>query len=288
VRVDEGTLVHAVRDDVVSHPISTHDYDSLNESLRVGALAYVHMRAGRTRANTLVDPSRFVPTYDDSGKLVRVRIRRGTRFVTGDVIGSVNRFNHVHLNVGWPGEERNPLSFRLTGFEDSRPPSIAAGGVRLYDETWQPVTRRVKRIVVDAWDQADGNRPNRRLGLFALGYQVLNRDASVVHGFEGSPETIRFDRLNSQSDAARIVYAPGSGIAFYSGGRTRFLYVVTNTLRDGIASEGFWDTTVLAPGDYTLRIRAVDVRGNVAIANRDLPVTVYRMGDSVLQEPGRH
>ena len=65
----------------------------------------------------------------------------------------------------------------------------------------------------------------------------------------------------------------GSGIPFYGNRRTRFLYVVTNTLRDGVAARGFWDTTELPPGDYILRIWAADINGNVATANRDLPVT---------------
>ncbi len=37
---------------------------------------------------------------------------------------------------------------------------------------------------------------------------------------------------------------------------------------------GAWDTGELPPGDYTLRIIAADMRGNVASANRDLAVTV--------------
>jgi hypothetical protein len=83
-----------------------------------------------------------------------------------------------------------------------------------------------------------------------------------------------FDRLAIDPDAARLVYAPGSGIPFYGRRTTRFLYAVTNTFRDGVASPGFWDSNALAPGNYTLRVRAVDVRGNEALANRDVPVTV--------------
>ena len=49
-----------------------------------------------------------------------VRVKRGSRFVTGESIGTVNAFNHVHLNVGWPGEEVNPLRLRLVRFEDRR------------------------------------------------------------------------------------------------------------------------------------------------------------------------
>lgn len=130
------------------------------------------------------------------------------------------------------------------------------------------------RVVVDAWDQADGNRPYRRLGLFELGYQVLHADGTPAPGFESPRMTLRFDRLGSDGVAPALVYASGSGIPFYSGGRTRFLYVVTNTFRDGTATAGTWDTRELAPGDYLLRIHARDAAGNAAVANRDLPIRI--------------
>ena len=68
-----------------------------------------------------------------------IRAMRGAFFATGDVVGSVNRFNHVHLNVGWPGEEINPLHFRLVRFDDTIAPTIAPSGVRLFDEAGQPL-----------------------------------------------------------------------------------------------------------------------------------------------------
>jgi hypothetical protein len=162
-------------------------------------------------------------------------------------------------------------------------PTIPRGGVRLFDEQGQPFTRRAKgrllihgrvHTVVDAWDQSDGNVARRRLGLYALGYQVLRDDGSLAAGFEKPRDNIVFDRLDVSPDAARLVYAPGSGIPFYGRRTTRFLYAVTNTFRDGVAAEGVWDTRTLPPGNYTLRIRAADVRGNEAIANRDMPVTI--------------
>jgi DNA-binding beta-propeller fold protein YncE len=283
VRVDEGTEVHAVRDGVVASPIGNDDFGSLNEWLRIGPVTYVHIRSGRGRRSEMFDADRFVPTYDEAGKLALIRVKRGARFTTGEVIGTVNRFNHVHLNVGWPGEEYNPLRFRLVQFEDTVPPEIERGGVRLYDEYGQPLLRRERgrivvsgrvQVVVDAADQVDGNRRGRRLGLFDLGYQVLNRDGSPAPGFDEVHHMLRFDRLAVDPDAAHLVYGPGSGIPFYGRRRTRFLYIVTNTFRDGIASQGFWDTTLLAPGDYTLRAWVADIRGNVATANRDLPVVV--------------
>jgi hypothetical protein len=212
-----------------------------------------------------------------------MRVKRGARFLTGERVGTVNAFNHVHVNVGWPGEEYNPLLFRLVQFEDTVPPTIPPGGIRLYDSDGQALARRVKgrlvisgpvQIVVEAWDQVNGNRPNRRLGLFSLGYQVLHKDGSPAPGYEQPLETLRFDRLGADGQAPRLVYAPGSGIPFYGERRTRFLYIVTNTLREGVAREGVWDTAQLPPGDYTLRVHAADIHGNVARARRDVAVTI--------------
>jgi len=283
VRVPEDTPVRAVRNGVVAAPVATSEFGTLSESVRIGAVAYVHLRVGRTRRGPVFDDPRFAPVYDGEGKLSGMRVKRGARFVTGEVIGAVNAFNHVHLNVGWPGEEYNPLLMRLAHFEDSVAPTIAVGGVRLYDEQGQPFTRRVKgrllvsgraQIVVDAWDQADGNEARRRLGLFALGYQVLRPDGTPAAGFEHARDTIVFDRLDAVPEAARLVYAPGSGIPFYGRRRTRFLYAVTNSFHHGVAAAGAWDTTALPAGDYTLRIHAADIRGNQALSNRDLRITI--------------
>ena len=102
----------------------------------------------------------------------------------------------------------------------------------------------------------------------------LAKDQTPVAGFERPVETIRFDRLVSDPEASRLVYAPGSGIPFYGRRRTRFLYIVTNTYRDGVASPGVWDTRALAPGDYTLRVRVADIHGNEAQHHRDVHVRV--------------
>ena len=242
------------------------------------------------------DQSRFVASRDDSGQVTRMRVKRGARFLTGERVGTVNAFNHVHVNVGWPGEEYNPLLFRLVQFEDTVPPTISAGGIRLYDAEGRPLSRRVKgrlvlsgpvRVVVDAWDQANGNRPSRRLGLYALGYQVLHPDGSPVPGYEQPIQTLRFDRLSADRDAPGLVYASGSGIPFYGGRRTRFLYIVTNTLRDGVATPGVWDTAQLPPGNYTLRVYAADIHGNVARARRDVAVTIAPAGLSDGAKPAQ-
>ena len=284
VRADQGTVVHAVRDGAAASPTSLEAFGTLTETLSLATVTYIHVRAGRARGNSVFDLTRFVPTYAD-GKLKDLRVRRGARFPAGDAVGTVNAFNHVHLNVGWSGEEYNPLGLRLVQFEDSVSPVIAPGGIRLLDEGQQAIKERARgrivargavQIVVDAWDQSNESRPGRRLGLYDLGYQVLLPDGSAAPGFEAVRHTMRFDRFTIDPEAAHLVYASGSGIPFYGNRRTRFLYLVTNTLRDGVAARGAWDTRELPAGDYIVRIWAADINGNVATANRDLPVTIQR------------
>lgn len=293
VHGQEGTPVRAVRGGVVANPVATGEFGTLNESVRIGPITYVHLRVGRQRRDEVLDPSRFVPAYDDLGDMVSIRVKRGARFTTGEAIGTVNAFNHVHLNVGWPGEEYNPLRFRLVQFEDTVPPTIARGGIRLFGEDGSRITARKKgrlvvggrvQVVVDAWDRVNGNKPRRRLGLYQLGYQVLNVDGSPAPGFEAPRDTIRFDRLVADANAPRVVYASGSGIPFFGRRVTRFLYVVTNTLREGIASVGTWDTSTLPPGDYTLRILAADIRGNQAVTNRDVAITIAPPAPALLPQ----
>ena len=283
VHADEGTPVLAVRNGVVSATTAVSEFGTLNESLRIGPVTYVHLRAGRPRRGPVFDEARFAGSYDETGALIGIRVKRGARFATGDVVGTVNAFSHVHLNVGWPAEEHNPLLLRLVQFEDTVPPTIPRGGIRVYDENGQLLKQRVKgrlvvrgrvQIVVDAWDQVDGNAKRRRLGLFKLGYQVLGDAGAPAAGFGSPRDSIVFNRLSMAPEAPRVVFAPGSGIPFYGRRSTRFLYTVTNTFRDGVAAAGVWDTRDLPPGPYTLRIHAADVRGNEAVANRDLLVLV--------------
>jgi sugar lactone lactonase YvrE len=283
VQAFEGTPVRVVRDGTVSSPVATSDFGTLNESIRIGPIAYVHLRAGRWRSNEPFDDPRFVVSRDDAGKVRHVRVKRGARFTTGEPIGTVNAFNHVHLNVGWPGEEINPLRFRLVRFQDTVAPTISRielltlDGVALVRRPREPLlVDRPVRVVVDAWDQADGNEKRRRLGLYQLGYQVLTENGMPVAGFEQPRETIRFDQLAPDPDAARLVYASGSGIPFYGSRSTHFLYVVTNSFDAGRAAAGALDPAALEPGPYIIRVTARDISGNEATEGRDLSIIVAR------------
>jgi sugar lactone lactonase YvrE len=277
-----GTSVLAIREGVVTHVDEVSAFNTINEAIRVGPITYVHLRVGRGADGRPFDDDRFVPTWDETGRLTRMRVRRGARFRTGDRLGTVNAFNHSHLDVGWAGDERNPLHYRLTHFRDTTPPVIARSGVRLFAEDGQPITRAERgrlivdgqvEVVVDAWDQVDGNAARRRLGLYSIGYQVLHPDESPAPGFDAPRQTIVFDRLPGEA-AAPLVFADGSGIREYGNRASRFLYRATNTFRNGVAEPGRWDTRTLTPGDYILRMWVADICGNVARRNRDVAVTI--------------
>jgi hypothetical protein len=220
---------------------------------------------------------------DDAGKLARIRIRRGSRFRPGDAIGTVNRMYHVHLNLGPPDGEVNPLSLSPIGFTDHVAPTIEHDGVQLFNEAGERLTeKRAGRlvvsgrlnIVVEAFDRTDMNESRRRLGLYRLGYQVFKPDGTNAPGFEGPRITLLFDRLPASRNAPKLTYADSSGITVYGSESTRFLYQVTNIVRDGRSAAGVWDTATLPSGDYTLRIIAADYSGNEATEGRDVLITV--------------
>ena len=284
VQADMGVPVLAVADEKVSSPVSNWAFGDLGEGLAVDGMTYIHMRVGRNQKNAPLDPARFTIFNDDKGKPVRVRVKRGTRFAVGDPLGTVNRMFHVHLVYQRGGYEANPLLLPFTGFGDSVAPRIER--IDLIDQAGKALPARPRQrvqvarsggplaIVADAYDQADGNAARRRLGLYKAGYQVLDAGGQPLPGYEKPLMNIEFNQLPPDPESVKVAYADKSGITVYGSARTRFLYVVTNTVRDGAAREGAWDPAPLAPGDYTIRVYAADYVGNVAVAGRDLAFTV--------------
>ena len=271
-----GETVRVVRSEKVVSPEPNWGFDSLNEGFRVGIVSYIHLRVGRDKDAKMFDDPRFIPVNNAEGKLVRVRVRRGARFRPGDAVGTINKMYHVHLNIGPPGGEINPLSLAPVGFKDDIPPTFEKDGIQLFDASGARLKEMQDqrllvsgpvRIVVDAFDRNNMNPERRRLGLYKLGYQVLKTDGTP---FEQPRINILFNRLPADREATKVAYADESGITVYGSKSTRFLYEVTNTVRDGQVARGVWDTTQLPKGDYVLRIIAADFSGNEAHEGRDI------------------
>ena len=278
-----GDVARVVRSEKVVSPLPNWGFDSLNEGLRVGVVSYIHINVGRDKDGKMFDDPRFIPVKDAQQKLTRVRVKRGTRFRPGEAVGTLNRMYHVHMNIGPPGGEINPLSLLPVGFSDTIPPTIEKEGIQLFDTAGKRLTEKQGgrlvvsgsvRIVVDAFDRTNMNASRRRLGLYKLGYQVLKTDGTPAPGFEQPHINIIFDRLPRDREATKVAYAAESGITVYGSEATRFLYEVTNTVRDGHATTGVWDTSQLPKGDYLLRIIAADYSGNEAHEGRDILITV--------------
>ena len=278
-----GETVRVVRSEKVVSPQPNWGFDSLNEGFRVGVVSYIHLHVGRDKDAKMFDDPRFIPVNNSEGKLKRVRVRRGARFRPGDAVGTINKMYHVHMNIGPPGGEINPLSLAPVGFKDDIPPTFEKDGIQLFDANGarlkemqddRLVVRGPVRIVVDAFDRTNLNANRRRLGLYKLGYQVLKADGTPAPGFEQPRINILFNRLPPDREATKVAYADESGITVYGSKSTRFLYEVTNTVRDGQVARGVWDTTQLPKGDYVLRIIAADFSGNEAHDGRDVLITV--------------
>jgi sugar lactone lactonase YvrE len=278
-----GDIVRAVRSEKVTNPLANWAFGSINEGVRVGVVSYIHIHVGRDKDAKMFDDPRFIPVNDAEQKLARVRIRRGTRFRQGDAVGTINRMYHVHMNIGPPEGEINPLSLAPVGFVDTIAPTIEKDGIQLFDASGTRFTEKngdrllvsgPVRIVVDSFDRANMNPRRRRLGLYKLGYQVLKTDGTPAPGFEQPRINILFNRLPPDRDATKVAYAAESGITVYGNAMTRFLYEVTNTVHDGRVAPGVWDTTQLPKGDYVLRIIAADYSGNEAQEDRDVLITV--------------
>lgn len=273
-----GETARFVRTEKVLRPVAAENFGSLRELIRMPTLGYIHIRLGRDASDRPFGDPRFQFTRDASGKIVNVRVPRGTEFSAGEPIGTLNPMNHVHLIAGRPGREMNAIeALALPGISDDRAPTIL--GVRLYDADWRSIETsktpaRIKlagkvRIVLRAYDQMTGNSERRRLGLFRAGWQLFGRDGST----EVSPVhwNITFARMPDNS-AVRYVYADGS----HSGatGETIFDYIVTNFVNGDEVREEFFDTASFAPGEYTIRVLAGDHFGN--IASKDIAVELIR------------
>ena len=278
-----GATVRAVRSEKVTTPLPNWAFGSINEGIRVGVISYIHIHVGRDKEGKMFDDERFIPLNGPDEKLARVRLKRGTRFRPGDAVGTVNRMYHVHLNVGPPRGEINPLTLSPVGFEDDVVPTIEKDGIQLFDQSGAQFSEKNKdrlvvtgkvRIVVDAFDRTNMNSRRRRLGLYVLGYQVLQADGSPAPGFDEPRITHIYDELPPDRESTKVAYAEQSGITVYGSETTKFFYEVTNWVRDGRAKRDVWDASELPPGDYTLRIIARDYNGNEAQDGRDLLITI--------------
>ena len=276
-----GEAALSVYDEKVSSPISNWDFEGSGEGMHVGLFSYIHIRIGRNANGEIQSTEKFKARTDSAGKLAGVRVRRGARFRVGDLIGSLNRLNHVHLNFGPWNAQANPFALPFVDFKDTVAPTIEKIEIEsavapdadstAKDKVEHSKDKRAGRllisgdvaIVVTAYDRVDGNAANRKLGLYRIGYQLIGSDGARVKGFEQPLMNIEFNRLPADGRSVLIVYANGSGVSAY-GTPTKFRYIVTNRVRNGEARYGFLRSSSLGSGNYVIKVIAEDFAGNRA------------------------
>lgn len=282
IQADMGKPVLVIADEKISSPVANWGADSINEGIRLGKIAYIHIKVGRDMKGNLLN-EKMILIKNDKSKLQQVRVKRGTRFTVGETLGTINSMYHVHLNYYEQGETSNPLTLGFIGLQDNVEPLIFEIEVRDQNEHAIKKNKNQARlniprslenisIIADVADQTDGNAARRRLGLYELGYQILHGDGSPIPGFETPLNTIRFNQLPADDEAVKVAYASNSGITVHGNARTRFLYNVTNQVRNGHAIVSYWNIKDLPAGDYIIRIIANDYAGNIAKANRELEI----------------
>ncbi len=270
-----GETARFVRTEKVLKINAAENFGTLRELIRMPTMGYIHIRLGRDSNGTSFSDPRFQFQTDSLGKVVNVRVPRGSKFAAGDRIGTLNPMNHVHLIAGRSGSEMNALdALTLPGISDSRQPVIEK--VTLTDKNWNEVettfgNSRIRlrdpvRIVVRAYDQVDGNSERRRLGVYSVNYQLMRDDSPVLSG-----EGIRFDRM-PPNEGVKFVYGPKS----HSGatGETIFNYIATNSVEGDSYKEGFLDASTLDAGHFTIRVTAADYFGNTT--TKDIFIEVIK------------
>lgn len=270
-----GETARIVRSETVLEPTAADNFGTLRELVRLPQLGYIHIRLGRNANGTTFGDPRFLFSVDSTGKLNGVRIPRGTNFMAGEALGTLNPMNHVHLVAGHSGYEMNALdALVLPNVSDSIAPVI--DNVHLFIDGQEIETNaRVSRIqlagnvrlLAEAYDRMDGNPDRRKLGLYSLGWQLIKGDGTPAADVDW---TLKFDRL-PQPDAVPFVYAKDS----YSGatGITRFIYIVSNRVSGDLVQENVIGLKDIERGKWTLRISAADRFGNLATKDISFEVT---------------
>ncbi len=272
-----GESLRAMFSERVTLPLAVEGVGSLRERLRLPLIGYIHVRIARDQNDQPLGIKEAIFQRDDKGKVTSLRIPRGTRIKAGDIVGTLNSFNHVHLIAGPSAAEVNALAaLKLPGLVDTIVPTIE--GLRLVNEQGelkaennQPIVVTGKvQFIVRAYDQADGNAGYRRLGVYQVGYQILSKNGLPLPEYKEPQFNLVFNRLPEDWATVRIAYAEPSQSGYT--GKTIFDYIATNVVRDGTAREVGLNTK-LPNGEYILRAVVEDFMRNRAVKDIRIQIT---------------
>ena len=201
------------------------------------------------------------------------------------LIAWTDNANHVHFNDGYNRQEVNALrDSGITPFDDNIDPVFYSNPVTLREDDpnvggWDggadgaiidkdSVYGNVD-IIVHAKDEIDAGR---RVGLYAISYQICDQDCWPL---SGEILNFVFDQWESNY-YVNFIYAD------------TFQYIITNQ----ITSNGYWNTSGWSDGTYCLRINAYDIvsfyKKFVLKDTTKLNVAHYFLEDVEVKNGGNH
>lgn len=228
--------------------ITSLDPNGSNAFVRVGRFAYVH-----------IAPNPGLGVGDSV-------------FQSVTVLGTIlDGLGHVHLTEGQVGNEVNALrqNTGLTPYLDSWPPVINFVKLFLNGTSTEFAGGNVSSRVDIVAHISERNGPPGSSssvlnnGAYKVGYRILtaNRDSVVYAPFNNG---LRFQFDRKPSGDVHYTFHPS-----YSS-TSMHVYYVSNTA----SGRAYWDTELLADGDYALQVFAEDTHGNVV--NAHVPVRIAR------------
>jgi hypothetical protein len=259
---------------VYNGTISAIDPNGDNAYVRVGNVAYVHIRP-----NPVLSAGQAVIA---------------SQTVLGTILPGLG---HVHLTDGFVGSEINALreNTGLTPFVDDWNPEITFVRFFLTGSSSEFTQKTDNRIIVSsrvdiaakvreqsappgAWP-SDATYNN---GAYKLGYQILNaQGTAVVLSPPNNGLRFQFDRKPTQ-DVHNTFHPSLSSTSSH-------VYYATNTPIE----KSYWDTEALPEGDYTVMVFAEDTRHNadtarvaVRVTRRDLLAPAQPLLLAVVQPAG--
>ena len=133
-----GETARFVRTEKVLRPLAVENFATARELIRMPTIGYIHIRFGRDQNGNFYDDKRFQFTFDANKRANNLRIPRGTKFIVGEALGTLNSMNHVHLIAGRSGAEMNALdALVFPNISDAVYPTIER--VSLFDENWREI-----------------------------------------------------------------------------------------------------------------------------------------------------
>jgi hypothetical protein len=220
------------------------------------------------------DRSISVVTYNSTYTYWHVKntyeYKKGDEIPAGAAIATVGDYlndgkagnDHLHFEENDGGA--NPLrSGGLTPFSDNAPPVVEkiAFVKNITEETYPTVdgvTVLSGEVDIKAWAydpriNADGSAGGKGVGIYKIGYEILNEAGSVV---KSAVYNYQFDSVTDKS--VSWIYASSSSYVPVNFIYLNFIYWVTNNGN----SNNCWDTTSINDGRYKIKVIAQDIKGN--------------------------